>query len=248
MKKNGKMYGNLFVSKRITPERLCNFAQEVLTRLETMENTPLYNEYYNQVAPVKQQLSKTVTDLDSTINHRSKRLRDRNAFVTNFKVTMRKKEEQIADLLGGNDKEGFAAFYPNGTNEYSKANLEEIPLLVDRVKNEAATYADKLGDSLATLLQSFKPGWDEAFNTIGTHNKTIEDSRAARDLQKDALENILSDFIRAVGKSAGGEKQFKAFFNFSLLYPPRADKKKTVPVVPLPTVQPPTEQKPAVNQ
>ena len=243
MKKNGKMYGNLFESKKITPARLCNFAQEVLTRLETMENTPLYNEYYNQVSSATQQLDKTVTDIDSTLNHRSKRIEDRNAFVTKFKVTMRKKEEQIADLLGGDDKEGFAAFYPNGTNEYSKANLEQMPLLVNRIKNEAATYADKLGDGLVTLLQSFKPGWDEAFNTIGTYNKTIEDSRAARDLQKDALENILSDFMRAVGKSAGGAKQFKSFFNFSLLYPPPADKKKPTPVVPMPT-----EQKPAVNQ
>jgi len=243
MKTNAKIYGNLFTGRQVTPARLRNFAQEVLTRLKTMENTPLYNSYFSQLTSATEQLGTVLTEIDSTINHRKNKTADRKLFIKQFKVTMREKQGVIADVLGGFTSEGFAAFYPNGLTEYGSATIAKMPLLVERVNKEAVAYADKLGNDLATLLQSFKPGWHEAFDSIGALNKTIMDKRAARKLAKTALENNLTDFIRVVGQSAGGEEEYKSFFNFNLLYPPVTDKKKATPVVEMPA-----EQKPAVNQ
>jgi len=243
MKTTAKVYGNLFAGRKVTSARLCNFAQEVLTRLKSTEVTPLYNDFYNQLIPAVEQLGDTLADIDSTINHRKNKIAERNLFIKQFRVTMSEKQGVIADLLGGFKSEGFMAFYSNGLTEYGSATLGEMPLLVKRVNKEAGAYAGKLGNNLATLLQSFEPRWNDMFNTIGTLNKTLMDKRAARKVTKDALENILSGLIRAVGQSAGGEEEYKAFFNFNLLYPPVTDKKKATPVVEMPV-----EQKPAVNQ
>lgn len=236
MKKSSKSYGNLFTSNRITPDRLYNFSSETRRRLN-VENAASYSDYINQLNPATDNLGKILGELKKALSERKSSIKERDLLMQKIKTTMSENEGLIRGLVGGFNSAAYARFYPNGISEYTQANIGEMELLVKRITNETTGNADKLGAELTTLLTSFEPTWLAAVAEVSKANKALADKRSARTVAVNALQYILSDLIRSVGKSASDEAQYKAFFDFNRLYASRRDNKNGAG-------EPPADQKP----
>ena len=249
MKQSTRLLSKPFNRSKVTPTRLRNFANDTLTRLEKEENAVTYADYIAQLTPALQVFSDDLSSLDSSLNHGKTKTKARRAVIKKFKTDMKEKNGLIAHLLGGFEAEGYAAFYPNGTTEYTTATISKMPTLVKRVNKEAETYAVKLGPEVTALLQSFEPDWLSSNNNLTVAKSTTKDHREKIKETRTALEQALIKLVHAVAlKFDGDEEKCKSFFDFNLLYYNGGGKKAPAATAALPkeeTVTLPKEEKAA---
>lgn len=219
MKQSTRLMSKLLGRSKVTPTRLRNFANDTLTRLEKEENATTYADYIVQLTPVLQVFGDDLSSLDSSLNHGKTKTKARRAFIKGFKAAMKEKDGLVAHLVGGFESEGYTAFYPNGTTEYTAARISEMPALVKRVNNEAETYAGKLGTDITAMLQSFEQEWLRCNNNLTVAKSTINDQREKLKATRTALEQVLTKLFHAVAlEFDGDEGKFKSFFDLGLLY------------------------------
>lgn len=218
---------NPFRTRKITDSRLANFSETVVKRLSSLDNAADYSLFINRLKPAVDAFKATLVGVDTSVSGSQSNTAQRAAFIKQFKTTMSEKEGAIAHGLGGFASAGYHAFYPHGVTEYSRATQERIPDLIGRVDQEAALHAAAFDTSLATLLQSFKPGWDALADEVNGAVVSVGEKRASSSANRTAVEDILFDILHSVAGKSNTEQQVKTLFDFNLLYAKKRGKKTT---------------------
>jgi len=218
---------NPFGTRKITDSRLANFAEKALKRLSSLDNTADYSVFISRLKPAVDAFKATLIGVDTSVSGSQSNTKQRAAFIKQFKTAMSEKEGAIAHDLGGFTSAGYHAFYPHGITEYSRATQERIPDLIGRVDQEAALHAAAFDTSLATLLQSFKPGWDALTDEVNGAVVNVGEKRASSSANRTAVEDVLFDILHTVASKSNTEQQVKTLFDFTLLYAKKRGKKTT---------------------
>lgn len=214
-----KLFGNLFNEEAITPMRLANFAQDALNKLTAAAN-PDFSFIISKLTAPLAALQTQLGSVDTSLTQQRGATLTNNQVLADFIDMMRTQEGVIANAVGGFKSPGYLQFYPHGLSEYSKATKPQMPVLVNRVKAAATSFATQLGEPLATSLQSFATAWENSRNEQQQQMGTVGDNRTERTTAEINVQLALVFAVHNVGAIfPGNVGQCSSYFDFSLLYP-----------------------------
>lgn len=214
-----KLFGNLFNEEAITPVRLANFAQDALNKLTAAAN-PDFSFIISKLTAPLAALQTQLGSVDTSLTQQRGATLTNNQVLADFVDMMRTQEGVIANAVGGFKSPGYLQFYPHGLSEYSKATKPQMPVLVNRVKAAATSFATQLGEPLATSLQSFATAWENSRNEQQQQMGTVGDNRTERTTAEINVQLALVFAVHNVGAIfPGNVGQCSSYFDFSLLYP-----------------------------
>lgn len=213
------LFSNFLGKDRVTATRLDNFSNDVILRLEKVNENGEYTDLIGKLTPLRNALHKEVGDIDITIAEQIGKTQDVNQLIDTFKSTMSDLEGFIAKTLGGYKSSEYLELYPRGVTEYTYATKTDIPTLMNRVTAKCAKFGNKLG-TLATTLQAFENQW---YMVRGEQEKVkgaVVTNRGEQSAARKAMETALLYTIHTIGaKFPDNEEICRSFFDFSLLYP-----------------------------
>ena len=213
-----KVLGNFFDDERITSSRLANFASDCKNRLTSANGSGEYTTLITQLDAPLASLQKELSELDTAQAQQKGKTQTVNQQLTTFKKTLSDKEGVIADAVGGYDSPAYLEFYPQGLNEYSKATLTQMPVLVKRITAAATKYAAQLSPALVATLQGFETNWFATRDEQQKLKGAVSDNRTDRGEARTAVELALIVIIHTLGaKFPGDLEQCTAFFDVNLL-------------------------------
>ena len=154
-----KIFGNIFNTKEITPDRLLLFAKDDLARLIKGNTSGQFTSQIAELNILIAALEADVTSVDGTLNLQSGQTDEVDLVTSTFSHTMSTLEGVIANSLDGKDSIGYKEFYPHMLKDYGKANRKTMPTLTARVFNAATKYATQLGTVVTGQLQAFQASY-----------------------------------------------------------------------------------------
>ncbi|TCZ74763.1 hypothetical protein [Flaviaesturariibacter aridisoli] len=217
MKKIRLFLGNPFNDARITNLRLVQFAQDASEALK--------GEFAELAVLINDRVELVLVTLTRVATGRTKGSSDTDAvdaYIKKAHSMMKKHRAHIAVATGGEDSEGFRAFYPDGLSGYGFGELsrEKAPLVYKRVTDSLATYGAGLSADIRTALASIETGWTALRAGQKTTLENLDGNRNERDEARLELEWVLIDALHEVGKKYKKEpKKGEGFFKPRLLLP-----------------------------
>jgi len=214
-----KIFGNIFDTKEITPDRLLLFAKDNLARLIKGNTSGRFTSQIAVLNVLIAALEADVTSVDGTLNLQSGQTDEVDLVTSTFSHTMSTLEGVIANSLGGKDSIGYKEFYPHMLKDYGKANRKTMPTLTARVFNAATKYATQLGTVVTGQLQAFQASYIAARGSQTTSIADLSSDRTDRtgsvfNMQKGLLQSIytVGNLFPADVVTCSG------YFNFNLLF------------------------------
>jgi hypothetical protein len=220
MKPNPNMlFGNIFDDRKIIPNYLARFADDVKAKL-TENNTS--NEYDAVLIPLSAAIipfRRELGEVDTTLNVQVGKTMTVDSFIKIFKVYMGDKYIPIAAALGGDKTPAFKEFYPHGKTEYTKVTKTKMPTIMERLKVAATTHQAAIGATISGELQAFQTQWNTARNNQLEEIAAVKTNRNDRSVARKEVEVELLKTIHFIGsKFPGDVLKCKTFFNFNLLF------------------------------
>jgi hypothetical protein len=214
-----KIFENYFDDVRITTQRFYAFSLDNVGKLTAANGAGDYTTLINLITPLITALGTELGDVSSAEAMLKGKTQTNDQVMAAFRLTMRKKQDVIADLFGGEETEGYIEFYPQGIYEYTNVTKVEMPTLTQRVKTSATTHSGVLGPALTTLLQGFKAQWDTSRSAQELQKGVLSDNRTERTDARIALELAMLEVIHTIAAAFPGEvEQCMSFFSFHLLF------------------------------
>lgn len=214
-----KIFGDIFDSKEITPDRLLLFAKDDLARLTKGNSAHQFDGIIAIITPLIATLETEVSAVDSTLNLQSGQTDEVDIITSNFHHAMGTLSGVIANSVGGIDTIAYKEFFPHGLTEYGKANRKTMVMLTTRVNKAATKYATQLGVAVTTELQGFQAAYVTARDAQSTSIASLSDSRGDRSVAVVAMDKGLLQSIHTVGNLFPADVvQCNGFFNFNLLF------------------------------
>jgi hypothetical protein len=220
MKKIQFLFGNPFDDKRITTLRLVVFAQNASEALrgEFAELAAQINEHIETVLVSLGKVAFTRTEGGSDTKKVDAYLKSTHAF-------MKKSAAAIAVGTGGEESEGYRAFFPKGLSGYLRLTKTEAPEVFKAIKNAVSKYGAGIAEPVRNGLAALEPGW---FAVRGGQQSTLEGLDATRNVRDEArlaLEYILIDAMLGMAKKYKSDpKKGLGYFQPSLLLAKRRKK------------------------
>ena len=216
---SNRLFGNLFNSKDITPDRLVIFAKDEFARLTKGNGTGLFTAQLAILAPLIATLEADVSGVDTTLNLQSGQTDEVDLITYEFATTLSALEGVIANSLGGKDTIGFKEFYPHGLKEYSKISRPKMPTYLTRIFKAATKYSTELGVIVSDKLKEFEPKYIAARDVQNTSITGLSSTRTDRNIAETKLGKGLTQSVHLVGSIfPADEVKCGGFFNFNLLY------------------------------
>jgi hypothetical protein len=213
-----KIFGNVFNTKEITPDRLLLFAKDNLARLIKGNATHVFDSIITILTNLIAALETEVSAVDTTLNLQSGQTDEVDLVTSNFHHSLSDLEGVIANSLGGKGTIGFKEFYPHGVTEYSKANRKTMVNLTTRVNKAATKYAAQLGVTVTTKLQGYQALYVTARDAQSTSIAGLSTNRGVKSTAVFNMEKGLLKSIYTVGIQFPADVvQCSGIFNFNLL-------------------------------
>ncbi|MEC4049788.1 hypothetical protein OX284_010145 [Flavobacterium sp. SUN046] len=209
------LFSNVFMEKKISTTRLATFAQDTLNRFNYLNYENEFDIVITCLKEPIEKFQKEVNKINFSLGLSNEKKLSKVQFVNLFKKIMTEQEDTIALTVGGYDSPAYAEFYPQGADEYKKANRSAIPVLIHRVYTVADANNAQLSPDLLDTLKAFKLFWEN--NKAGKQlNKVIEESCES---SRNEVEIALLLAIHCIAIKYPGKVDFcRSFFDFSLLY------------------------------
>ncbi|GAA4342071.1 hypothetical protein [Flaviaesturariibacter amylovorans] len=148
-----------------------------------------------------------------------------DAYLKSTHAFMKKHAAAIAVGTGGEDSEGYRAFFPKGLSGYLRLSKTEAPETFKSIKEALAKYGAGIAEPVRRGLADLEPGW---FAVRGGQQSTLEGldaTRNERDAARIALEFALIDALHDMAKKYKSDpKKGLSFFQPSLLLARRRKK------------------------
>ena len=214
-----KIFGNIFDTKEITPDRLLLFAKDHLVRLTKANSTHLYDTIIGIVTTLIVTLETEVSAVDTTLNLQSGQTDDVDLVTSNFHQTLSTLSGVIANSVGGIGTIAYKEFYPHGISEYGKANRKTMVMLTTRINKAATKYSAQLGATVTAKLQAFQADYVTARDAQSTSIAGLSVNRDVKSTAVFNMEKGLLQSIHTVGNLFPADVvQCNGFFNFNLLF------------------------------
>ena len=214
-----KLFGNLFNSKNITPDRLLLGAKDYLVRITKGNTAHQFDAEIAALTPLIAVLEERVSNVDTSLNLQSGQTDEVNIFTYNFHYTLSTLHGVIAHSVGGEGTSAFKEFYPHGRTEYDNANRKTMPMLTTRIHKAATKYATQLGVPITTQLQAFEAGYVTA---RASQSASIADLSTERTDKTGGVLDVEVALTQGVHKIGGlyptDVIKCNSFFNFNLFY------------------------------
>ncbi len=214
-----KLFGDLFNTNDITPDRLVIFAKDLLARLTKANASGAFTAQIATLTTYIASLEADISGVDTTLNLQSGQTDEVDLLTHNFGARLSILEGVIAFSLGGVNTIAYKEFFPRGLSEYNKITRPKMPTFVARIKKAAIKYSTELGAIVANELEGFEAKYvaaRDAQNTsiTGLSSTRIDRNKAERDMQKG-----LTQSVHLVGSIYPTDiVKCSACFNFNLLY------------------------------
>ena len=214
-----KIFGNLFITPLITPDRLLLYAKDHLARLIKGNGTGKFTAAIAFLTPLVAALEADVSNVDSTLNLQSGQTDEVDLVTSQFSHTMSTLEGVIANSLGGISSIGYKEFYPHMLKDYGAANRKTMPTLTTRVFKAATKYATALGATVTAQLQAFQAGYLAARDAQSTSIADLSSDRTDRTGSLANMQVALVQSLHLVGSIFPADVvKCSGFFNFNLLF------------------------------
>ncbi|RYZ90834.1 MAG: hypothetical protein EOP04_02645 [Proteobacteria bacterium] len=220
MKKIQFLFGNPFDDKRITSLRLVIFAQHASEALK--------GEYAELAVLLNDRIETVLVSLGKVAFSRTEGGSDTkkvDAYLQSTHNFMKKNAAAISVGTGGEDSEGYRAFFPKGLTGYRQLTKTEAPELFKAISNAVAKYGARIAEPVRAGLAGLERGW---FAVRGGQQSTLEGldaTRNERDEARIALEFILIDALHDMAKKHKADpKKGLSYFQPSLLFAKRRKK------------------------
>jgi len=214
-----KLFGNIFNSKEITPDRLLLYAKDHLAKLIKGNGGGQFTTEIASLTVLITALEADVSNVDSTLNLQSGQTDEVDLVSLNFAHTMSKLEGVVANSLGGKESIGFKEFFPHGLTEYNQVNRKTAPTLTTRIFKAATKYATQLGTVVTGQLQAFQADYVYA---RGVQSTSIADLSSDRKVRTNSVEDTQVGLVKSlhlVGNIFPADVvTCSGFFNFNLLF------------------------------
>jgi len=214
-----KIFGNLFSTPLITPDRLLLGAKDHLARITKANTTHQFDAEIAILTPLIAVLEVNVSNVDTTLNLQSGQTDEVNLFTYNFHNTLSKLRGVIAHSVGGEDTSAYKEFYPHGLTEYDLANRSTMPMLTTRINKAATKFATQLGVPITTELQAFQAGYVTARASQSTSIADLSIDRTDKTGGVLDVELAMNQSVHSIGFQFPGDVvKCSSFFNFNLFY------------------------------
>ncbi|MCW3073429.1 MAG: hypothetical protein JWP69_498 [Flaviaesturariibacter sp.] len=214
---SNKAYDNPFSSVHITPARLYRFGNDVGGRLLAKTGEP-YTALTAGLKPALTALGDEIGETDMSVLAEKSTLIGADAFLADFRQTMKGARLPIEYAFGGRASAGYQSFFPKGLQEYTKATKGTVELLTNRLGELADLYSTKLDAALAGRFREFKSAWKTAEASISTTGQAAAENRGQRSEARRRVEVELFRILCRIGAEFPDNPQAcMQFFDFSLL-------------------------------
>ena len=216
---SNKIFGNLFNTPLITPDRLLLGAKDHLVRITKGNTTHQFDAEIAILTPLIEVLEADVSNVDTTQNLQSGQTDEVDILTYNFHRTLSTLDGVIANSLGGKGTTAYKEFYPHGMTEYDQANRTTMVMLTTRVNKAATKYATQLGIVVTPKLQAFQAAYVTA---RGSQSTSIADLSSGKTDKKDSVIDVevgLTQSLHKVGNLFPADVvKCSGFFNFNLFF------------------------------
>lgn len=211
-------FKNHFNDVKIINARLEVFTGDTIGKLTAGNAGGIFDTVLSRLATSYPAFTGNVSDVDVALNLQKGSTMTVEGVHKLFKVTMSAQEPFIANALGGKSAPAYLTFYPRKITEYSKCAQKDMTLLTTRVAKAATINATALGDTLATLLQGFKPQWADTKTAQELAKGDVSSERDDRSDTRIAIEKDLCYAIDIIASSFPGDvEKCSSFVDFKLL-------------------------------
>ena len=214
---SNKAFDNPFETHNITPGRLYRFGSDVHTRLIAKGGEPFTALATGLRAPLTA-LGEEIGQTDLSVLDEKSNLSGANAFLKDFKDTMKAARLGIEFAFGGRESAGYQSFFPKGLEEYTRATKGTIEMLTNRLGELADLHSTKLDPAVAGRFREFKSAWKTAETSISASSQSADENRGQRSDARRRVEVELFRILCRVGAEfPDNPEACLQFFDFGLL-------------------------------
>jgi hypothetical protein len=214
-----KIFGNYFDDRKIIPNNLARFADDVVAKLKQNNTNGDYDALIDAITTTMIPFRSELGQVDTAFNILVGKTATVDSFIFDFKEYMKDNYVYIAAALEGEKSAAFGEFYPHGKTEYSIISKTKIPTVMDRLKTVGAKYKTQLGDAISTKLQEFQTTWNDLREEQLEGKSAVKTNRSDRSVARRAVEIELLKTIHFIGnKFPGDVVKCMLFFDFNLLF------------------------------
>lgn len=226
--KYAKLTKNLFRSKELSRNEINLFTVDLISRLNTLQNSVLPEADKNLLIALHHDFANTYGELATHHAVQKGGTISRQEAYDAVLAFIAKEEGTIKSTFGKKSP-AYTEFYPQGLTEYYGATVEGIKILLFSYSEAAAKYATKLPADFISTLTTLQTAYIHARDIQVSSKSNKKSAETALQQNRKALTKHLSKCVLIIAAhNIDNEAAFNSYFNFGLL---RADNEKASTVL-----------------
>ncbi len=224
-----KIFKNHFNTKNISDDNLRKFAEIHLQRLSANNGTSQFTSMITATTTAYQDYFGAMTNEDTKFAVQQGLTIAMNNIVETFKKQVSQKEGIVRGTFG-KESPAYQEFFPLGVNEYTKATLANIEMLMNRIITAASNYGGTISadfiQEFITLRDTYKAAREAQLVKIGE----VADQRTTTKVKRDVIENQLMKNVHLIAAMFIGDvDRCMDFFDQSFLRDEKEEEEEPTP-------------------